>query len=95
MDLSWCIICDRHCIEDNLYCSELCRLKDNNTITIAKPNTTHSTGFCSPPASPLLEPFLSSFNHERRTSIVTTGKSNISNPFYMSPSSIPKYSLTS
>ncbi|ORY95040.1 hypothetical protein BCR43DRAFT_495050 [Syncephalastrum racemosum] len=28
MDLSWCIICDRHSIEDNLYCSDACRLKD-------------------------------------------------------------------
>ncbi|CAO3699565.1 unnamed protein product [Rhizopus stolonifer] len=82
MDLSWCIICDRHCTEENLYCSEPCRVKDKNL----KPTQT-TTALCSPPASPLLEPFLSSFKHERRTSIKPT------NPLYMSPSSIPKYSL--
>ncbi|CAO3666521.1 unnamed protein product [Rhizopus microsporus] len=78
MDLSWCIMCDQHCIEDNLYCSESCRQKDESSKIESK------NRLCSPPASPLLEPFLSSFNHERRTS----SKSIIS------ISNIPKYSLS-
>ncbi|OBZ82943.1 hypothetical protein A0J61_09007 [Choanephora cucurbitarum] len=28
MDLSWCIICDRHCTDNNLYCSEACKFQD-------------------------------------------------------------------
>ncbi|EIE82638.1 hypothetical protein RO3G_07343 [Rhizopus delemar RA 99-880] len=55
MDLSWCIMCDCYCVEDSLYCSESCRKKDTNEkISII---------IYTPPSSPLLEPFLSSFNH--------------------------------
>ncbi|KAI9283322.1 hypothetical protein BY458DRAFT_496203 [Sporodiniella umbellata] len=88
MDLSWCIICDRHCTEDNLYCSEPCRIKDKSLkpACVVSP-VSSTTGLYTPPASPLLEPFLSSFKHERRTSIKPI------NILSMSPSSIPKYSL--
>ncbi|CAO3623962.1 unnamed protein product [Mucor hiemalis] len=99
MDLSWCIICDRHCIEENLYCSESCRIQDVNhkhTLVSANSKNIKSTALCSPPASPLLDPFFSSFNHERRTSI-TISKSTRTTPDifgYMSPSSVPRYSLS-
>ncbi|KAI7905318.1 uncharacterized protein BX663DRAFT_502435 [Cokeromyces recurvatus] len=71
MDLSWCIMCDCRCIEDNLYCSESCRIKDINnqayTTTIA--SSVNNSPVSTPPSSPLLDPFLSCFNHEKRTSI--------------------------
>ncbi|KAI8139068.1 hypothetical protein BJV82DRAFT_628110 [Fennellomyces sp. T-0311] len=50
MDLSWCIICDRHSIEDNLYCSEACRIKD----ALSQQTTPVLTTPLSPPSSPLL-----------------------------------------
>ncbi|KAG2233459.1 hypothetical protein BDF21DRAFT_418430 [Thamnidium elegans] len=94
MDLSWCIICDRHSIEENLYCSETCRTQDvNHKHAIVSDKT---MTLRSPPASPLLDPFFSSFNHERRTSI-TISKSTRTTPDifgYMSPSSVPRYSLS-
>ncbi|KAI9481046.1 MAG: hypothetical protein EXX96DRAFT_201465 [Benjaminiella poitrasii] len=75
MDLSWCIMCDCHCIEDNLYCSESCRLQDvNSQSTVSSINS--SPVSTPPPSSPLLDPFFSSFNHERRTSI-TISKSSV------------------
>ncbi|KAI9322442.1 hypothetical protein BX666DRAFT_1894804 [Dichotomocladium elegans] len=51
MDLSWCIICDRHCLEDNLYCSDECRVKDVQTPY--HPSTFPATPL-SPPSSPQL-----------------------------------------
>ncbi|KAI9347465.1 hypothetical protein BD770DRAFT_475227 [Pilaira anomala] len=98
MDLSWCIICDRHSIEENLYCSESCRIQDvNHKQTIVSNNNKPATTLRSPPSSPLLDPFFSSFNHERRTSI-TISKSSRSTPDiyfgYSSPSSVPRYSLS-
>ncbi|KAI8335659.1 hypothetical protein EDC96DRAFT_579081 [Choanephora cucurbitarum] len=72
MDLSWCIICDRHCVEDNLYCSELCRIQDvNHHHHHVKPSSP-----LSPPSSPLLDPFFSSFNHHDRRTSVTISKSS-------------------
>ncbi|GAA5795368.1 hypothetical protein EDC94DRAFT_604806 [Helicostylum pulchrum] len=79
MDLSWCIICDRHCIDNNLYCSELCRFQDNtghhhdnNKIKSITPefNMFKSPSLVSPPSSPILTPFLYSFqpSHDRRRS---------------------------
>ncbi|KAI9028917.1 hypothetical protein CLU79DRAFT_518445 [Phycomyces nitens] len=67
MDLSWCIICDCHCVEDNLYCSDNCRNKDTSQRT---QNKTSSPAIpLSPPSSPLLEPFLSSFHSHRTKSV--------------------------
>ncbi|KAI7882499.1 hypothetical protein K492DRAFT_193450 [Lichtheimia hyalospora FSU 10163] len=42
MDLQWCIVCDVHVIDDQLYCSEQCRRKD--APPIPQPS--------SPPMSP-------------------------------------------
>ncbi|CAO3694497.1 unnamed protein product [Rhizopus stolonifer] len=85
MDLSWCIMCDCHCIEDSLYCSESCRAKDKNND-----HTKINITLDSPPTSPLFEPFLSYFNHDRRTYTVVMNKPV--NTYYVA-SSIPKYSL--
>ncbi|KAG2224948.1 hypothetical protein INT45_010897 [Circinella minor] len=52
MDLSWCIICDRHSIEENLYCSTECANKDATTQQ-DKIYQFPSTPL-SPPSSPLL-----------------------------------------
>ncbi|KAI8091416.1 uncharacterized protein B0P05DRAFT_527434 [Gilbertella persicaria] len=97
MDLSWCIICDRHCVEDNLYCSELCRVQDanHNHSTITKQTKTAVT----PPSSPLLDPFFSSFNHhDRRTSITISKSSRVHYDMFgsisSSQSSVPRYSLS-
>ncbi|KAI8385805.1 hypothetical protein BD560DRAFT_486785 [Blakeslea trispora] len=108
MDLSWCIICDRHCVEDNLYCSELCRVQDvnhnhaviNGSIKSSSNNKSSSSSpLCSPPASPLLDPFFSSFNHhDRRTSITITKSSrshyDLFGSISSSQSSVPRYSLS-
>ncbi|KAI8637860.1 hypothetical protein BD408DRAFT_423884 [Parasitella parasitica] len=95
MDLSWCIICDRHCVEENLYCSETCRIQDFNGKHSSAASSTSSSPLCSPPTSPLLDPFFSSFNHERRTSI-TISKSTRTHQdafSYIGSSSVPRYSL--
>ncbi|CDH54080.1 predicted protein [Lichtheimia corymbifera JMRC:FSU:9682] len=45
MDLQWCIVCDVHVTDDQLYCSEQCRLKDApSSIVPQQPS--------SPPISP-------------------------------------------
>ncbi|KAJ8662846.1 hypothetical protein O0I10_001022 [Lichtheimia ornata] len=44
MDLQWCIVCDVHVTDDQLYCSEQCRLKDAPSIMRQQPS--------SPPISP-------------------------------------------
>ncbi|KAI8365327.1 uncharacterized protein BYT42DRAFT_618705 [Radiomyces spectabilis] len=49
MDLSWCIICDRHCTEDNLYCSQVCERKDIACETFEPVYMP-----LSPPSSPLM-----------------------------------------
>ncbi|OAD70002.1 hypothetical protein PHYBLDRAFT_159742, partial [Phycomyces blakesleeanus NRRL 1555(-)] len=67
MDLSWCIICDCHCTEDNLYCSDNCRNKDTSQRTQNKSSSPAVP--LSPPSSPLLEPFLSSFHSHRTKSV--------------------------
>ncbi|KAL1927971.1 hypothetical protein VTP01DRAFT_3376 [Rhizomucor pusillus] len=54
MDLSWCIICDRHCTEDNLYCSDACRNKDIKTSSFLP--TANESNIATPPASPVLDP---------------------------------------
>lgn len=120
MDLSWCIICDRHCVEENvsssagllvareiemltccahfqLYCSETCRVQDvNHKHASSVPASTNASPLCSPPASPLLDPYFSSFNHERRTSITISKSTRVHHDAfgYMSPSSVPRYSLS-
>ncbi|EIE75339.1 hypothetical protein G6F57_009548 [Rhizopus arrhizus] len=66
MDLSWCIICDRHCIDNNLYCSESCRFQDSTSI-----NKSSSPLLVTPPASPELTPFLYSLHDHRRRSANT------------------------
>ncbi|KAL9557000.1 hypothetical protein MBANPS3_001601 [Mucor bainieri] len=115
MDLSWCIICDRHCIDNNLYCSESCRFQDNTDhhqhSEINKP--THTTdlfksapSLVSPPASPVLAPFLYSFqpSYDRRRSTsagtmmhATTTTSTHTNyqyyPYQFTPSSPSESSL--
>ncbi|KAI7892778.1 uncharacterized protein EV154DRAFT_504087 [Mucor mucedo] len=78
MDLSWCIMCDRHCIDNNLYCSESCRFQDNTGHHHdSKPksiqpelNMFKSPSLVSPPSSPILAPFLYSFqpSYDRRRS---------------------------
>ncbi|KAI8332101.1 hypothetical protein BC941DRAFT_437530 [Chlamydoabsidia padenii] len=88
MDLSWCLSCDRHCTEDNLYCSESCRSKDNESYyfspyTSSSPSSSPSTplfnSFSMPgtPTSPL-EPFFSSFSHphEHRNSVIMSKSSS-------------------
>ncbi|KAG1439091.1 hypothetical protein G6F56_012407 [Rhizopus delemar] len=67
MDLSWCIICDRHCVDNNLYCSESCRFQDS---TFIRPENKPTAPFNSitPPSSPELAPFLYSFHDHRRRS---------------------------
>ncbi|CAO3614892.1 unnamed protein product [Cunninghamella blakesleeana] len=80
MDLSWCLVCDRHCLEDSLYCSEKCQLMEKNSqslsssltsISSLSPQSVTSSTF-SPNSSPLLEPFFSSLSHpqEHRNSII-------------------------
>ncbi|CEP19167.1 hypothetical protein [Parasitella parasitica] len=82
MDLSWCIICDRHCIDNNLYCSESCRFQDNadhlQHPKTSKPNDKSdmfksTPSLVSPPTSPVLGPFLYSFqnSYDRRRSAGT------------------------
>ncbi|KAI9472385.1 MAG: hypothetical protein EXX96DRAFT_583866, partial [Benjaminiella poitrasii] len=76
MDLSWCIICDRHCTDNDLYCSDLCRFQDNNghhsiqhnnnkspfTMTDSSSMLSKSnTSTISPCSSPIRTPFLYSF----------------------------------
>ncbi|CAO3614312.1 unnamed protein product [Mucor hiemalis] len=78
MDLSWCIICDRHSIDNNLYCSESCRFQDNNnhhhdnnnSIKTPENNMFKSPSLVTPPSSPNLTPFLYSFqpSYDRRRS---------------------------
>ncbi|CEP19305.1 hypothetical protein [Parasitella parasitica] len=96
MDLSWCIICDRHCVEENLYCSETCRIQDVNDKHSKACSSTSNSPLSSPPASPLLDPFFSSFNHERRTSITISKSTRVHHGAYsyVSPSSVPRYSLS-
>ncbi|KAL7310285.1 hypothetical protein PS15m_009802 [Mucor circinelloides] len=96
MDLSWCIICDRHCVEENLYCSETCRIQDVNHKHVSVPSSKAASPLCSPPASPLLDPYFSSFNHERRSSITISKSTRVHHDAfgYMSPSSVPRYSLS-
>ncbi|KAI8969994.1 hypothetical protein BDF20DRAFT_791067, partial [Mycotypha africana] len=65
MDLSWCIICDRHCADNDLYCSEVCRFQDTDGQKPMLENTTSmfdkAPSLVSPPASPIMSPLLYSF----------------------------------
>ncbi|KAI7889706.1 uncharacterized protein EV154DRAFT_565147 [Mucor mucedo] len=74
MDLSWCIMCDCQSNEDNLYCSESCRIQDVN----------HKHATIKPTSTPVLDPFYSSFQHERRRTSVTISKSIRSVDLYLS-----------
>ncbi|KAI8979975.1 hypothetical protein BDB01DRAFT_798315 [Pilobolus umbonatus] len=97
MDLSWCIICDCHCIEDNLYCSESCRIQDVTLNNKQKNNTITTKMLVSPPSSPILDPYLASYNNDRRTSVTfkSANRPQHESIFgYMSPSSVPRYSLS-
>ncbi|KAI9490610.1 hypothetical protein BDB00DRAFT_837268 [Zychaea mexicana] len=85
MDLSWCIICDRHCIEENLYCSTECANKDATCIqhTPQIPLTP-----LSPPSSPLLS-YYGRYSHS--SSKFTT---TVSSPSYIpSPPNSPTLSF--
>ncbi|KAI8066658.1 hypothetical protein BC940DRAFT_239957 [Gongronella butleri] len=74
MDLSWCIFCDRHCVEDNLYCSDACRLKDfANQGSPASP--VMDTFPTTPNMSPLLEPFYNSFHEKPRSPSIMIARS--------------------
>ncbi|CAO3639203.1 hypothetical protein BJ944DRAFT_266062 [Cunninghamella echinulata] len=91
MDLSWCLNCDRHCVEDNLYCSDKCQLMDKKNQSFSSsllstsstsstsslsPHSISSSSF-SPNPSPSLDSFFSSLSHpqEHRNSIVIPGRS--------------------
>ncbi|CAO3598215.1 unnamed protein product [Absidia cylindrospora] len=92
MDLSWCLSCDCHCVEDSLYCSDACRMKDNQSLFSSSsslsspessPESSSLSAFPRPgtPTSPLLEPFFSSFHHSHdhhRHSIVIPSSSKSS-----------------
>ncbi|KAI9260512.1 hypothetical protein BDA99DRAFT_560597 [Phascolomyces articulosus] len=78
MDLSWCIICDRHCIEDNLYCSTECANKDATTTQQDKFYQIPLTPL-SPPSSPLL-----SYYH--------TNNNKNNNVKHQQPTSLPSFS---
>lgn len=79
MDLSWCIICDRHCVDNSLYCSESCRFQDIASNYKNKPSNdlfnTSNTSLVTPPASPELTPFLYTIHNHRRCS-TTNGSFN-------------------
>ncbi|KAI7905575.1 uncharacterized protein BX663DRAFT_541032 [Cokeromyces recurvatus] len=79
MDLSWCIICDRHCIDNNLYCSEVCRFQDSNnapdnhdlmnnnkSTTMVEIPIPPSSSSSSPVLTPFLYSFQSSYDRRRR-----------------------------
>ncbi|KAI8354208.1 hypothetical protein BD560DRAFT_407911 [Blakeslea trispora] len=73
MDLSWCIICDRHCTDNNnLYCSEACKFQDNTEgHSNTPPSPLFKTITLSPPSSPVVTHSLYSFqssNSRRRSS---------------------------
>ncbi|KAI8969910.1 hypothetical protein BDF20DRAFT_825912 [Mycotypha africana] len=96
MDLSWCIICDRHCTGDNLYCSETCRTQDiKQKKAYVSPFMFDQSPSTSLVSSPLLDPFLSSFNHERRASVTISRSIQYNNDIaiYPSPSSITSIQL--
>ncbi|ORX61935.1 hypothetical protein DM01DRAFT_1069034 [Hesseltinella vesiculosa] len=77
MDLSWCIYCDRHCVEENLYCSDACRIKDfaNHQKSPASPVLESFPS--SPNMSPLLEPFYSSFHEKPRSPSIMIARSPV------------------
>ncbi|KAG1150881.1 hypothetical protein G6F37_010027 [Rhizopus arrhizus] len=58
MDLSWCIICDRHCADNKLYCSEACRFQDSTDYNDLKKPSMTNTLLITPPPSPEIKPFL-------------------------------------
>ncbi|KAI8097922.1 uncharacterized protein B0P05DRAFT_522612, partial [Gilbertella persicaria] len=99
MDLSWCIICDRHCIDNNLYCSEACKFQDMTGQKDSKPdNIFKSPSLVSPPTSPVLSPFLYSFqpSHDRLRSaghITRTSHHYQYTPYQFVPSSPSESSL--
>ncbi|KAI9256000.1 hypothetical protein BY458DRAFT_519805 [Sporodiniella umbellata] len=72
MDLSWCIICDRHSVDNNLYCSESCRFQDSGEpINYKKPSIMHPSPnnfLITPPTSPEIAPFLYPVQETRRSS---------------------------
>ncbi|OBZ88098.1 Uncharacterized protein C23H3.12c [Choanephora cucurbitarum] len=80
-----------------LYCSELCRMQDVNHHGPKIPSAIKPSS--SPPSSPLLDPFYSSFNHHDRRTSVTISKSSRSHQDLFgsisssSQSSLPRYSL--
>ncbi|KAI8645262.1 hypothetical protein BD408DRAFT_412068 [Parasitella parasitica] len=112
MDLSWCIICDCHCIDNDLYCSESCRFQDNTDqpqlCKAKKPNDKtdmfkSSPSLVSPPISPVLGPFLYSFqSYDRRrsagtimhaTATISTHTNYQYYPYQFTPSSPSESSL--
>ncbi|KAI8992334.1 hypothetical protein BDB01DRAFT_778058 [Pilobolus umbonatus] len=65
MDLSWCIICDCHCVEDSIYCSEACRYQD--TVGCIDPKSSNgkspkANATAAEPAS-RYDPFSYSYHH--------------------------------
>ncbi|CAO3684287.1 unnamed protein product [Rhizopus stolonifer] len=97
MDLSWCIICDRHSVDNNLYCSESCRFQDSaEHVEFKKPSVTHhhssSTLLITPPSSPEITPFLYPIQDTRRSSgIQITGYQYF--PHKFTPASPPELSI--
>ncbi|KAI9276140.1 hypothetical protein BY458DRAFT_506486 [Sporodiniella umbellata] len=81
MDLSWCIICDRHCVDNNLYCSESCRFQDSSCTHPEKKSTPFDS--ITPPTSPQMAPLLYSFHDHRRRS--TAGNIHSNNGYHYFP----------
>ncbi|KAI8888520.1 hypothetical protein K501DRAFT_172980 [Backusella circina FSU 941] len=86
MDLSWCIICDRHCTDNNLYCSDSCQFQDINASTYSSKSSSFSNDKTSsllltPPTSPSLQAFYS-FNQSNRSSSTTRNLTHVSSHQY-------------
>ncbi|KAI8992333.1 hypothetical protein BDB01DRAFT_778057 [Pilobolus umbonatus] len=94
MDLSWCIICDCHCVEDNIYCSEACRYQDTVGIGIKSSNVKSPKANTTTATPSQYDPFSYSYHHSygrQKYSMITGNKLQVINqpfPHRFTPASL-------